>query len=215
MGKGPKEPEETPDQIAAAEIGADVWGIYKSDYRPTEKKWVADVTAPSAAREFRMEAQTAADTAQRYTRGIDPTRLKTFAPVNADIAGKFQVANNQAVKNQRLQGMQAAVDLGMGQASDAALGFQQAASSSVTKQLADRRNSQLVKDAAVSAGMQLLGAGAAAAGGMMGGGGAASPYGESGYMTATKQGLGMQPASWELSSSPFPSSSVPKFGPVR
>jgi hypothetical protein len=162
MGKGPDKPKETAEQRAAAEIAQDQWNVYKTQYRPTEQKWVKDITSPTAARESRMEAQTSADTAQRYTRGIDPTRLKTFAPVNADTAGKFQVANNQAVKNQRLQGMQAAVDLGMGKASDVSLGFQQAASNSVTKQLADEENSQLVKDTAVSAGMQLLGAGARA-----------------------------------------------------
>lgn len=151
MGKQGDQPEqkETALEIENAKVAKEQWDLYNEVYRPTENKFIADVTAPSTGREARMASMTSADTAERLPTRIDPNRIRTMTPVaaTAGTVGRLQTAANQGVKNQRLSGMQTVVDLGQGKAATAALGFSKLAEDSIRNETARREMSEAYRTA--------------------------------------------------------------------
>lgn len=166
MGKSDDQIEETSAEKTSAEIAAEQWAQYQTDYRPFEAKWIADVTAPTATREAKVGGQVNADIAQKVgalpAPGVDPRRLANTADdPTAKISANAQALAGQKVKDQRLTGMQTVVDLGMGQKSDAQLSTEGLAANSVNKAISDASYDRSMNNAYVNGAMGALGAGAA------------------------------------------------------
>jgi hypothetical protein len=221
MGGGPEEVPETPEQRAAADVAMEQWRLYQNDYRPFEEKWIKDVTAPTATREAKVASQVNADVAQKTGAlpppGTDPRRFANVTAGNsapAKVAANAQAIAGQAVKDQRIGGIQAVVDLGMGKKSDADLMGREIAKDSVDKAIGDAQYRQSVNSAYASGAMSALGAGAAIYNNMSPPVATASPVGEGGVMTATKNNLKMDTNWWEGSGNPWDSAG-PAIGPRR
>lgn len=174
MGGGKKnEVKETAAERANAEVALRRYGRYLNAYRPTEAKAFADVAGDASAQhlERTAAARVNADSAQvldhqRLPAGVDPSRGAAFGAVNSP--SRAAIVADAATKaaglgrKQKIAGLQAAVNIGAGQADEAQLAFGDLAggalNESINKQVADfnRRNSN------AGALMSLAGAGVSA-----------------------------------------------------
>lgn len=202
MGGGDNEVPETAEQRELAAVAAEQWNTYQSEYRPFELKFIKDVTGPTQGREKALAGNINADVAQKATAilpaGTDPRRMATTdtaTPV-AQVAGKAQATGGQAIKDQRLQGMQTVVDLGMGKATDANLGFQNMATNALQKAAADTTYNNAMSQITGNAIMSGVGAAGAMYANMPSSVQASSPYGDGGHMTAINNNLRMDQPWW-------------------
>ncbi|HML80036.1 hypothetical protein [Geobacter sulfurreducens] len=202
MGGADDEIEETAEQRELFAVMAEQWNLYQSDHRPFELEFIGDVTGPTQGREKALAGNINADVAQKATAilpaGTDPRRMATTdtaTPV-AQVAGKAQATGGQAIKDQRLQGMQTVVDLGMGKAASANLGFKEAAETALNKAAGDQQYEQAMGTATGNAIMGAVGAGTAIAQNWPTSPGVANPYGGGGHMTAINNNLRMDQPWW-------------------
>lgn len=205
MGGGDNEVSETAEQRELAAVGAEQWNTYQADYRPFEMKFIQDVTAQTQGKEKVLAGNINADVAQKATailpRGADPRRMATVdtsMPL-AKVAGKAQALGGQAIKDQRLQGMQTVVDLGMGKAASANLGFQNMAETALDNAIADTAYNQAKSQAAGHAVMSAVGAGTAIAQNWPNRVNTQSPLGNTGYMTAINNNMRTDQPWWARS----------------
>ena len=132
MGGGTPEHEETPYEIALANISKQKWQDYKQRYIPFENKWIADVTQDPTARIEAVEGQTNANMAQQANamtnpQAIDPNTgaVKSGRAMSkiGEATGKAIAEGGQAAKNRQVAGEEAAVALGRGTSTNAELGY--------------------------------------------------------------------------------------------
>lgn len=162
--KGDKEVPETAAEQAAAQVAIDQYNTYMEKYRPFEDKFIADVMRPTAIREQKIAGQTNADLAQKTAipTGVDPSRIARTPIGQAQAITKAKAINaaETAVKNQKVQGMQAVTDMGMGNKAEAELGFQNLAFQSVNRAINDVYSDVSKSNAITGSVMGAVGAGA-------------------------------------------------------
>ena len=148
-GGGDAEIKETEDQKAAAQIAAEQWKIYQSQYVPAEKQYIQQALSRNDASQYAKVAGQAANAntlayspvaqavaGQFAAKGIDPTsgRYQTgmhrayldMAKSGADTVNRAQVSNQDTY----IQGLQNVTALGQGQATNAVAGFNDIAAQS-------------------------------------------------------------------------------------
>lgn len=163
---GSNEIPETAAQVEASKVAIDQYNVYMEQYRPFERKFIADVMKPTAVKEGKAAGQVNADIAQKSAipAGMDPNRLiknPTIASNKAEVSGRARNEAVQNVQDQRVQGMQAISDIGMGKATDAKLGFEGLATESLRKAVGEKAADIQVSNAIASGVMGVAGAGAA------------------------------------------------------
>lgn len=162
MGGGDNEIKETSAQIEAQKVAIDQYNMYMKEYRPFEKKFIADVVKPTAMKEAAVAGQVNADVAQQSAVQVDPSRnLRNTLTAKADVEASAVNEAQQAVKGQRVKGMQAVSDIGMGKETEANLSFQGIASNSLNKAVAEKKSEIAVDNAIASGVMGAVGTGAA------------------------------------------------------
>jgi hypothetical protein len=146
---------ETVAETTASQVAVNEFNDYMTTIRPFENKFIADVSAPTAAREAAVAGRVNGEIAQKVgtptinpNRGMDPNSVTDVATT----AANAQVDANLAVKAQKAAGLQSVIDIGRGKANSAQLGMSGLASQSVTKASNDALNTRNTKNSNMSAG---------------------------------------------------------------
>ena len=158
MGKKPKDPKPTAQEIAAGKIAVDQWNEYATKWQQPIKRWAADVAGDKTNQMAQATGITNADLAQQAAgnergmtaAGFDPNSGKMIAALSgttdaqAKVGGGAAATARQGVEDARLSGLQAIGAIGMGQKADATAGINQIAAESVARQnlgaLTDQQN---------------------------------------------------------------------------
>lgn len=158
---GSSEVPETSAQLASSELALNEFNDYMTTIRPFENKFIADVSAPTAGREAQVAGQVGADIAQKVgpltldpNMGMNPGSVVDLARTTA----KAKNTGNMAVKSQKAAGLQAVIDIGRGQATQAQLGMSSLAGQSVAEATNAAANDTKLNDARMSAGATAGGA---------------------------------------------------------
>lgn len=163
-GGGSKGVGETAEGKALAEVAVDQYNTYMKNYRPFENKFIADVMKPTAIREAKAAGQVNADVMQKMAVSGDPNRTlrdpNTFTTA-AKVKGKATNNVTQAVKDQRVAGMQAITDMGQGKETKAQLGLESLATNATRRAISEEAADVADSNTMTSGIAGLAGAGAA------------------------------------------------------
>lgn len=151
MGKGPKDIEETEEQIAAAAVAREKWDHYNETYVPVENEYMARVgqmdedwqhdmatggTAKQYSEAFDDAAQDSA--AAQLQSGADPTSGRFSAGLadvrtsEASATADGMVTADQNQESRYVGGVRNIVSMGQGVAADAQMGLQDVANRSAS-----------------------------------------------------------------------------------
>lgn len=164
FAKGAETVPETAEAKALSEVAVDQYNTYMSEYRPFERKFIADVMRPTAIREAKAAGKVNADVMQKMAVTGEPNKAlrdpETFA-TGAKIKAKAINDVTQKVKDQKVAGMQAITDMGMGKETKAQLGLEALATNATNKAISEELVNQS-NDNAITRGVSgTAGAGAA------------------------------------------------------
>jgi hypothetical protein len=144
-GGGGGEVEETRAEKAAAEVAMKRYTRYAEVYRPFEEKAFADITSEAGAQRFedKVKGQLAGDAAQMYAnyapKGLNPS-LGASQSALGDPNRSRMVASSLGKaeglgRDQQIAGLQAAVNVGTGQANDVQLSYDELAKSALDESI--------------------------------------------------------------------------------
>lgn len=148
-GSGNTDIKDTEDQKALAQIANERWQRYKTTYRPIEDKTLEDIQQINNAQHMQQATQAAqaatrssfgqaiaTDLGQRMASGVNPnsgafnaaidTDNRRMAQAESDTVNKTQ----QSLDDQKVAGLQTAINMGSGQATEALAGLSNVASAS-------------------------------------------------------------------------------------
>lgn len=154
---------QTAAEAAVALNARDQYRTYMKNFRPFERKFMDDVLKPTASREAKVTGMANADLAQQSAIPVtDPNRIaKNPMAFNNKVGGRAIVNARQAVKDRRIQGMQAITDMGMGKESSARLGFSSLAEDAVKSATVDAQSDVALNNTIAGSAMGAIGGGAA------------------------------------------------------
>jgi len=144
---------ETADQVEQAKINQQLWDYYQNSYRPLIEKWSQKVTDPNVQKEEFNKAQGQVNA--EVMKNVDPSRA-TANPVQntkalnelATIGTGAEVQAQGGVRSKQIKDTQNVINIGRGQATEAAAGIGDIASQSLSAEIADVELQQQ-KDASI------------------------------------------------------------------
>jgi len=162
-GGGSNEVPETSQEKAAAEVAMKEWNRYKDVYVPLENEWMEDNIVTDEEKQ-KAAAEAGGMVTKRYddagkgmagpmTPGSGRFSAKT-TDLNIErgkVAGRSMATASQIADDQHYAGLEAAVSLGRGQATDAQLGMADIAARSVKDATSDAVQDWKEKDDTLSA----------------------------------------------------------------
>lgn len=167
MGGKSKGVPETSYERANAEVALKKYQDYMDKGRPFERKFIEQITEDTAIPEKRIAGQVNSDLMQQtkpvLPSGVDPSSggAMVVDPSMGKTGAKAQVDAGQAVRDRRVAGIQAAIDIGRGNASSAQLGYSNLANDSVNKAIGSAGSKMEEKNAYANAAGSAAGVGAA------------------------------------------------------
>lgn len=145
-GGGSNEIKETSQEKAAAEIAMKEWNRYQDIYVPLENAWMDDIRV-TAEEKAKIAGEAGGMVTKRYDdaqaslsapgSGKFNSNLTTLNVERGKTAGRSMATASQLADDQHYAGLQAAVNVGRGQATDAQLGMSDLAAQSVKDATSD------------------------------------------------------------------------------
>lgn len=166
MGSGAKKVKETAYEKELARMAYSELKVYQTKMAPFRDKYIADMTGPTAVDESRVAGEVNADFAQMNQGAIqgDPSLGRNRSAIAAQPLSKAQgyaaVSGTQAVRDNRIEGMQAGLDMIRGDATTAQAGISNLAATSVKDAMAKQEEKIARSNAITSAAGTLAGAAA-------------------------------------------------------
>lgn len=149
-GDAPSNKGLTGSQKEQRKINVELWNYYQENYRPLLEQWAGKVMSPEV--QEAEKRQVAGQINAEVMKNIDPTRASTNPVQNtkamsnlARIEAGAQVKGQGAVKAKQMGDVQNLINIGRGEATQAAEGMGNVAARSVQQQLEDEMLEQQEK----------------------------------------------------------------------